>query len=280
MALVNILCLANSKKIQGRCLAGLTWPHLETWIRPVEPTSEHGEVPNHRAMVDTPEGRRFIRPLDVISVELREPVPAPAQPENWILGSTPITLVEVLEPAEVENRLRSVADNSTSVFGLGGSREIPESEASRGLPMSIALFEVDSLLFARDDRDKWRLNFRFNGVSHRRFPISDLELLDNLERRESSQVSDQRGWFLTISATEPFLGGRGPISRWLTIAAGIRIPLAVSGNGVRARAPSSNTPGDNKWVTCPNRNCGQRNLRTIVERPALDGKCWSCRRNL
>ena len=240
MALVNILCLANSKKLGGRCLAGMTWPDLGTWIRPVEPTGEHGAVPHYRAKVDTPEGRRFIRPLDVISVDLREPVPAPAQPENWTLGSTPITLVEVLEPEEAVNRLRSVADNSSSVFGLGGSREIPESEASQGLPKSIALFEVDSLLFAKDGYNKWRLNFRFNGLSHNRFRISDFELLDDLEGRGSSRFSDQRGWFLTISATEPFTGVRWPISRWLTIAAGIPIPLAVSGNGVRTREPSSN----------------------------------------
>ncbi len=224
MALVNILCLANSKKLGGRCLAGMTWPDLGTWIRPIEPTREHGEVPSHRAEVDTPEGRRPIRPLDVISVELLEPVRAPAQPENWILGSTPITLVEVLEPTEAANRLRFVADNSSSVFGLGGSREIPESEASQGLPKSIALFEVDSLLFAKDGYNKWRLNFRFNGLSHHRFPISDLDLLDDLGHSGSSRVSDEGGWFLTISLTEPWNG-----SRWLTIAAGIQVPSATAG---------------------------------------------------
>ncbi len=263
MALVNILCLANSKKLGGRCLAGMTWPDLGTWIRPIEPTGEHGAVPHYRAKVDTPEGRRFIRPLDVISVELREPVPAPAQPENWILGSTPITLVEVLEPAEVENRLRSVADNSSSVFGLGGSREIPESEASRGLPKSIALFEVDSLLFAKDDYNKWRLNFRFNGLSHDEFPISDFDLLDDLEGRGSSQVASERRWFLTISLVLPFKG-----SRWLTIAAGIPIGY---------KTPKSKP---SYWITCPNRNCGQKNLRTIAERSALNGRCWSCKRSL
>ncbi len=56
--------------------------------------------------------------------------------------------------------------------------------------------------------------------------------------------------------------------------------LAVSGNEFRTRAPSSNTPDDGKWITCPDISCGQRNLRTVVERPALHGKCWSCRRNL
>ena len=56
--------------------------------------------------------------------------------------------------------------------------------------------------------------------------------------------------------------------------------LAVSGNGVRTRAPSSNTTDADKWITCPDISCGQRNLRTVVERPALHGRCWSCRRNL
>ena len=70
MAPTEILCLANSKKLGGRCLAGLSWPDLQTWIRPVERAREHGEIPSNRTQVDSPEGRRWIRPLDVINVGL------------------------------------------------------------------------------------------------------------------------------------------------------------------------------------------------------------------
>ena len=142
MAPTEILCLANSKKYGGRCLAGLKWPDLQAWIRPVDPTREHGEVPSDKAQVNSPEGRRFIRPLDVINVDLIEQAPTSSQPENWILGSSPITLVQTLDIGKVASLLRSVASTASSMFDLSGSRSIPESVASLGLPKSIDLFEV------------------------------------------------------------------------------------------------------------------------------------------
>ena len=80
MAPTEILCLANSKKLGGRCLAGLSWPDLQTWIRPVDPTREHGEIPLKSVQVNSPEGRRSIRPLDVINVDLIEADPNPVHP--------------------------------------------------------------------------------------------------------------------------------------------------------------------------------------------------------
>ena len=217
MAPTEILCLANSKKYGGRCLAGLRWPDLQAWIRPVDPTREHGEVPSDRAQVNSPEGRRFIRPLDVINVDLIERAPTSSQPENWILGSSPITLVQTLDIAEVASLLRSVADTASSVFDLGGSRSIPESVASLGLPKSIDLHEVQALSFKKDDWDKWRTEFQYGNRPYKYFPLSDLDVLERLERADHRRVTGAGCWFLTISLTEPWDG-----SHWLTVAAAIR----------------------------------------------------------
>jgi hypothetical protein len=217
MASTEILCLANSKKLGGRCLAGLSWPDLQTWIRPVERAREHGEVPSDRAQVNSPEGRRRIRPLDVINVDLIEPDPTPAQPENWILGSNPITLVRTPDIAEVANRLRSAADTSSSVFDLGDSRSVPESVASLGLPKSIDLHEVQALSFQKDDWDKWRTEFQYGNRPYRYFPVSDLDVLERLERADHRRVICDGRWFLTISLGEPWRG-----FHWLTVAAAIR----------------------------------------------------------
>ena len=222
MAPTEILCLANSKKLGGRCLAGLSWPDLQTWIRPVERTREHGEVPSDRAQVNSPEGRRWIRPLDVISVDLIEPVRTSAQPENWILGSSPITLVRTLDIAEVASRLRSVADTATSVFDLDGGREIPISVWERGLTKSIALYEIQEPLFRmfeRDDSRTWKVEFQYGSRLYRYFPVSDdLGVRKRLDRA-SKAVRGSGRWFLTISVTEPFQDAR---SRWLTVAAAIQ----------------------------------------------------------
>ena len=221
MAPTEILCLANSKKHGGRCLAGLRWPDLQAWIRPVDPTREHGEVPSNRAQVNSPEGRRFIRPLDVINVDLIERAPTPSQPENWILGSSPITLVQTLDIAEVASRLRSAADTATSVFDLDGGREVPLSVASQGLTKSIGLYEVQEPLFKkfeRDDSSAWKVDFRYGNLLHRYFPVSDdLGVLVRLHQASHPTVRGSGRWFLTISLTEPWHG-----SHWFTVAAAIR----------------------------------------------------------
>ena len=223
MASTEILCLANSKKYGGRCLAGLRWPDLQAWIRPVDPTREHGEVPSNRAQVNSPEGRRFIRPLDVINVDLIEAAPKPAQPENWILGSSPITLVQTLDIAEVASRLRSAADTATSVFDLDGGREVPRSVWERGLTKSIALYEVQEPLFKRferDDSSAWKVKFQYGSCLNRYFPVSDdLGVSKRLHRSSKSAVRGSGRWFLTISLTEPFLDAH---SRWLTVAVAIQ----------------------------------------------------------
>ena len=217
MTSTEILCLANSKKLGGRCLAGLSWPDLQTWIRPVDPTREHGEVPSHRAQVNSPEGRRFIRPLDVINVDLIEADPKPAQPENWILGSSPITLVRTLDIAEATNLLRSVADTSSSVFDLGDSRKVPESVASLGLPKSIDLYEVQAPSFKMDNWDKWRTEFQYGNHSYSYLSVTDLDVLDRLNQANHRSVTGAGCWFLTISLTEPWKG-----SHWFAVAAAIR----------------------------------------------------------
>ena len=227
MAFTEILCLANSKKLGGRCLAGLSWPDLQTWIRPVDLTTEHGEVPSNRAQVNSPEGRRWIRPLDVISVDLTGRVPTPPQPENWAMGSSPVTLVRTLDIAEVANRLRSVADTSSSVFDLGGGREVPVSVALLGLPKSIALVEVQALSFNKDHWGKWRTEFQYGNCPYRYFPVTDLDVKGRLERASLPRETDVGQWFLTISLGEPYRPPDGRESHWLIVAAAISIPPEV-----------------------------------------------------
>ncbi len=210
----EILCLANSYKHGGRCLAGLTWPDLKTWIRPVDPGTTTGEVPKRRASVATGRCRRSIKPLDVIRVELTDPVPEPAQPENYALGGAPIQLVDVLKPADISHRLRSVTDPSRTVFDLSGRRRIDEAKASRGLSKSIALYEVDAPKFYQDNEGKWRTDFRLNKIDHRKFPITDLDFRNELDLGAGSAVQREGRWLLTIS-----LGTLFNHAHWLLIAA-------------------------------------------------------------
>lgn len=84
MAVVKrIVCLANSRKLSGRCIAGieLSAGKRVGWIRPVS-ARERQEVSEHeRQYVDGSDPRV----LDVMDVPLIAPKPNGYQRENWLL---------------------------------------------------------------------------------------------------------------------------------------------------------------------------------------------------
>lgn len=79
----RIVCLANSRKLNGRCIAGLEL--LENghgpWIRPVS-AREHEEVSEYERQYEDGSDPQV---LDVIDIPLLEPKANQYQPENWIL---------------------------------------------------------------------------------------------------------------------------------------------------------------------------------------------------
>ena len=81
----RIVCLANSRKLYGRCVAGREWldGRPGRWIRPVS-AREHQEVSEYERQYEDGSDPRV---LDIIDVPLLQPSPGPAtfQSENWLL---------------------------------------------------------------------------------------------------------------------------------------------------------------------------------------------------
>ena len=79
----RMVCLANSRKINGRCVAGieLVGARRIGWIRPVS-TREQGEVSEHERQYADGSDPRV---LDIVGVPLLEARPAGYQRENWLL---------------------------------------------------------------------------------------------------------------------------------------------------------------------------------------------------
>lgn len=79
----RILCLANSRKLSGRCIAGkeMVRNRPQGWIRPVS-AREHEEVSEYERQYEDGSDPRV---LDIIDVELLEPRPRTYQQENWLL---------------------------------------------------------------------------------------------------------------------------------------------------------------------------------------------------
>jgi len=86
----TILCLANSRKEGGRCVAGkevLSGGRLGNWIRPVS-AEEKGEIPPNFRFKD---GRLLavLDVLDVIRISMVEYVPESFQSENHRIDDSP-----------------------------------------------------------------------------------------------------------------------------------------------------------------------------------------------
>ena len=79
----TILCLANSRKLSGRCVAGKEriGPNFTTWIRPVSnrPTRELSEEDRRYDNGDDPDI------LDIVQIEMSAPCPETYQTENHLI---------------------------------------------------------------------------------------------------------------------------------------------------------------------------------------------------
>lgn len=85
MSVRTMVCLANSRRHFGRCVAGREIVDGEPGgcIRPVS-NQEHEEVPEH---VQRYQDGSAPKVLNIISIPLIEPKPKSYQTENWLLES-------------------------------------------------------------------------------------------------------------------------------------------------------------------------------------------------
>lgn len=79
----RVVCLANSRKLNGRCIAGREWidGRPGRWIRPVS-DRENQEVSEYERQYDDGSDPSV---LDIVDIPVLEPRPADYQTENWLL---------------------------------------------------------------------------------------------------------------------------------------------------------------------------------------------------
>jgi hypothetical protein len=149
MPIVDLVCLASSNKMRGRCIAGLRIDG-KGWVRPIASDTDHGQLYFQHMRLDDGSEPGV---LDVIGVDLASPKPAPGQPENWLIGKRGWALRTRPAGPELNPLLHSALVTGPALLGSGEGR-VAEN-AAIGATASLALVSPSRLRFYLG-RDRYR----------------------------------------------------------------------------------------------------------------------------
>jgi hypothetical protein len=209
-AVKRIVCFANSRKINGRCVAGreLQNARVRGWIRPVS-EREHQEVSEYERNYSDGSDPQV---LDIIDVPLLEPQPHEYQRENWLLD--PESYWRKVGEVQWNDLERFVGpDTRTWPAGFhsynGSNDRIPSVQAARlGFSLSLVHPEYVAMrVFAPGEafgNPKRRVQARFllEGVAHQLW-VTD----PRYERRflkEPDGEYELGECYMTLSLGEPY----------------------------------------------------------------------------
>ena len=206
----RIVCLANSRKLQGRCIAGRE--HVAgrpgDWIRPVS-SRPHQEVSEYERQYQDGSDPKL---LDVMDIPLLEHRPSDFQQENWLLDPKYYwTRVGTCGWAELEQFSEASGplwQNGSHTYN-GVNDQIPLREAAIETS-SLKLIQVDALRLHVYAPGEAFGNAKRRVQAHFHFGGSDYSLWvtdPNIERPYLAQEDghyDLGECYLTISLGEPY----------------------------------------------------------------------------
>lgn len=168
----KFICLANSFKEGGRCLAGIELDANDNpvivegrpkWIRPICETP-HGEVPTHLVS--------HLNILDIIEIEVTGTQQANYQSENVLFKQNSIRQISTFN----KENLSILCDNRSLIFGNKGKAVSAEAITNLNYSLMLVrtkLFEVVEIRYEDNpNQPKFRLVFLFNDNQYD-LPITD-----------------------------------------------------------------------------------------------------------
>lgn len=207
----QLICLANSRKLSGRCVAGKEWSEqgsIGEWIRPVSERETQEVSEYERQYVDGSDPEV----LDIIEIPMKGYQPEGHQSENWLIeeteywekiGTWPVTDLE-----ELVDDVASLWINGHSTSN--GTNDTIPADVSDNLDTSLLFLNVgqlDLVVFAPGDafgNPKRRVQGKFTYMGHSyAFWVTD----PNYEKkylRMSDGTYSLGECFVTVSLGEPF----------------------------------------------------------------------------
>jgi len=220
----RILCLANSKKMSGRCVAGREVLNAGPgpWIRPVSARQAEEVSEDERQYQDGSDPQV----LDIIDVPLIRHQPHACQTENWLLDPGYYwAKVRQVGWAELQGYIENPPTLWTNISSTyhGTNDEIPQSVADV-LPTSLVLIHVANLVLkvfapgAAFGNSKRRVMAEFQ---HRGVPYALWVTDPIIERTYKTQADGTYALdesCLCISLGEPFQKQSGEWFRYKLVA--------------------------------------------------------------
>ena len=195
--LTKFICLANSFKEGGRCVAGIAVdlnnnPIIKNgspkWIRPVCNTP-HGEVPNHIA--------ESFQLLNVIELEVTRNQPQHYQSENVIFDEESIRVVGNFD----KHQLANLCDNRSLIFGNKGKAVSQESIGILNhslMLVSVTEFNITQRTYEDSlKKPQIRLIFTYHKIQYD-FPVTDPAFL-HLYQHNTTILEQAKQIYLTLS---------------------------------------------------------------------------------
>lgn len=209
-----LVCLANSRKTSGRCIAGKEYVagRVGSWIRPVSQRPSH-EIAPHECCLQAGDGPKL---LDLIQVPLLNARPEAHQPENHLIHpGQPWQRMGQLPACRAHDLLDEPAslwlNGSSTYYNLNDRVLITEAGTMGGSLLFVALQDVTIRVFDKGRRfgdvtahRKVQAEFRYRGTAYR-FWVTDPVI-------ERAYLAGPDGSFsigdalATISLGDPFDG--------------------------------------------------------------------------
>jgi hypothetical protein len=198
-----LVCLANSRKYLGSCVAGKRWGKgVEAkWVRPVS-NRIGGEIPSDGTIYQNGEQ---VKVLDLVKLSIDEAVPSGYQQENILVTKYGW---EKVGRAEWEMLQSLVDDDRSPLWPDSGNRtdRIPVDQALK-LDSSLRLIYVENLKISvamNGYKQQLRAKFQHHKISY------NLAITDRaVETKYLSRPHDEHllsTAYLCISIAEPFKG--------------------------------------------------------------------------
>ncbi len=231
MPTFEIVCLANSRKRQGRCVAGLRLDG-KGWLRPVGSNAEGVLYSHHYTLPDNTEPQLG----DVLRVHCSRPRPQPHHPEDWVVMSLPWERVTGAAENNRRDWLYGYLSSGPQLLGSAGDRIAQTQVQAHPVAHSLSLVAPQTLQWQitvnKEGERRNRVAFTLDGA-HYNLALTDpvweprlLHLKPGLHNREAAQIDDKAEVWLTVSLSEPFAPNEQDESYCYKLVAGVLVLTA------------------------------------------------------